>query len=196
MSFSRYYTQGLSFQKANDLYNALNAADGGITAWIQPGSTMFQCDTEEADKKALAICSERGVTVHSEPPPRFSHNEAIAFSEAQRSFEEARERVQELNQQRQVLLESGLDPDEVHDVIDRLVRRFERIAEGDTELARLYEASQAAVSAMQPHIAQASSLPEDAMTAYFRKVKDSPEAQHYRECLAALDTYEAGLLPA
>ena len=123
----------------------------------------------------------------------FSDNNS---SKAQRRSEQARKRVQELNGQRQVLLDSGPDPDEVHDVIDRLVRRFERIAEGDTELARLYEASQAAVSAMQPHIDQALSLPEDAMTAHFRKVKDSPEAQHYRECQAALDTYEAGLLPA
>lgn len=193
MSFSRYYTRGLSFQKANDLCKALNASaadSNDLYASLGRETVEIQCDTEEAEQKALAICSEREVTVYSEPPPRFTREEASAFSKAQRSFEEARERVQELNRQRQVLLDNGHDPDEVEDVINRLVRRSERIAEGDTELARLYEAVKAAAVVTQPLIDHLLSLQGEEATIYANELPANPQYRHYQECLRALDNHE------
>lgn len=120
----------------------------------------------------------------------FSDNNS---SKAQRSSEEAEERVRELKRQRQVLLDSGLEPNEVDDIIDPLVRRIERIAEGDTELARLYEAVKAAASATQPLIDHLLSLQGEEATIYANELPANPEYRHYQQCLAALDTYEAAL---
>ena len=127
------------------------------------------------------------------PQMSFSDNNS---SKAQISSEQAKKRVIDLKRQRQVLLDSGLDPNEVNSIIDKLVWRYERIAEGDTELARLFDAVKAAAVATQPLVDHLLSLQGDEATIYANELPANPEYRHYKECLEALDTYEAALLAA
>ena len=94
---------------------------------------------------------------------------------------------------RSVLLSSGMDEAEVDEILERVNRRKQRLAEGDKRLAELLDIVMAAAFAIREPVSLILSLSGDEVVAASKALKESAAYEHYQLCWQALDAYELGL---
>lgn len=94
---------------------------------------------------------------------------------------------------RSVLLSSGMDEAEVDAILARVLRRKQRLAEGDKRLAELLDIVMAAASAIREPVNLILALKGDESVVAAKELKESAAYAYYLRSWKALDAYELGL---